>query len=76
MAKVTHNIVDGTKLIGDVQTSDVEALAITDAKIASVDGSKVVDASIEVGKLSANLLKYLLGVGRVDYGHVGYCKVG
>ena len=75
MAKVVHNI-DGQKLIGDVQTDDVEDAAITNAKIATVDGSKVVDASIEVGKLSSNLLKYLLSVGRVDYGHVGYCKVG
>jgi len=75
MAKVTQNV-NGYKLIGDVQTDDVEDSAITNAKIATVDGSKVVDASVEVGKLSANLLKYLLGVGRVDYGHVGYCKVG
>ena len=75
MAKVIQNI-NGQKLIGDVQTDDVEDAAITNAKIATVDGSKVVDASIEVGKLSANLLKYLLGVGRVDYGHVDYCKVG
>jgi len=75
MAKVTHNI-DGSELIGDVQTDDIEDSAITNAKISTVDGSKVVDASIEVGKLSSNLLKYLLGVARVDYGHVGYCKVG
>jgi len=75
MAKVTYNI-DGNELIGDVQTDDIEDSAITNAKISTMDGSKVVDASIEVGKLSANLLKYLLGVARVDYGHVGYCKVG
>jgi len=41
-----------------------------------VTGTKIASATIEVANLSATLLKYLLSVGRVDYGHVDYCKVG
>ena len=35
MAKVTYNVADGTKLIGDVQTADIEDSAVTLAKLAS-----------------------------------------
>ena len=41
-----------------------------------VTGAKIALATIDVSNLSANLLKYILSVGRVDYGHVDYCKVG
>ena len=41
-----------------------------------IQNAKIADATIEVDKLSASLLRYILEVGRVDYSTVDYCKVG
>jgi len=47
MAKF-YEVVDGRKLIGDVQTADIEDSAVTTAKIAdaNVTSAKLVDASV------------------------------
>ena len=54
--------------------------ADADGRAAMQDGyiqnAKIADATIEVDKLSASLLRYILEVGRVDYSSVDYCKVG
>ena len=77
MAK-TIQVINGHQLIGDVETVDVADEAIVAAKLATdaVTTTKILDSAITVGKLDPSLLKYLLSVARVDYGHVGYCKVG
>ena len=41
-----------------------------------IQRGKIEDGAITISKLDATLLKYLLSVARVDYGHVDYCKVG
>lgn len=43
---------------------------------AFVSTAKIQDAAVTIDKVDSTLLKYLLSVARVDYGHVGYCKVG
>ena len=42
----------------------------------SVTGPKIADATIDVAKLSATLLSYVLSVGRIDYSNMDYCKIG
>ncbi len=54
--------------------------ADTDGRAAMQDGyvtgAKIASATIDVSNLSPALLRYILSVARVDYGHVDYCKVG
>ena len=76
MAKITK-VVDGQKLIGGLEAEDIPEIDASKVTSGSFDAStRVTDGTITVGKLDSSLLKYLLGVARVDYGHVGYCKVG
>ena len=51
-----------------VETEAIKDLTVTAAKIANT--------TITVGKLDTTLLKYILSVARVDYGHVDYSKAG
>lgn len=56
-----------------LQDQAVEEEAIKDL---AVTAAKIANTTITVGKLDTTLLKYILSVGRVDYGHVDYCKTG
>ena len=77
--------VDGLDILSGLEASDIPDLAASQVtsgtldadRVPSLDASaKITDSTITVGKLDPSLLKYLLSVARVDYGHVGYCKVG
>ena len=56
-----------------LQDECVDTAAIKDL---NVTAGKIADTTITVGKLDTTLLKYLLSVARVDYGHVDYSKAG
>ena len=53
MAKF-YEVVDGRKLIGDVQTADIEDLNVTAAKLAAnaVETAKILDSNVTTAKLA------------------------
>ena len=61
MAKASK-VIDGYRLISDVETADIADLAVTTAKIA--------DANVTSAKLSSALVPY---IGVYGYGEYGRC---
>ena len=63
MAKF-YEVVDGRKLIGDVQTADIEGLAVTTAKLA--------DGAVALNKIDSVLTLYTGVYGISEYGRSVY----